>query len=89
VFIGYWRDAGTTGDAFRDGWFRTGDVGEIDPDGYLRIVGRTRELIITGGFNAYPREVEDVLVAHPDVAEAAAVGVPGPNGERSWPRRWS
>ncbi len=59
-----------------DGFFRTGDVGAWDPDGYLRIVGRTKELIITGGFNVYPREVEDVLLAHPAVAEAAVVGVP-------------
>ncbi|HVM68113.1 MAG TPA: AMP-binding protein [Acidimicrobiales bacterium] len=59
-----------------DGMFRTGDVGEWDAAGYLRIVGRTKELIISGGFNVYPREVEDVLVAHPAVAEAAVVGLP-------------
>ena len=59
-----------------DGSFRTGDIGEWDGDGYLRIVGRAKELIITGGFNVYPREVEDVLVAHPAVAEAAVVGLP-------------
>jgi malonyl-CoA/methylmalonyl-CoA synthetase len=59
-----------------DGFFRTGDVGAWDDDGYLSIVGRTKELIISGGFNVYPREVEDVLLAHPAVAEAAVVGVP-------------
>jgi len=59
-----------------DGMFRTGDVGEWDDEGYLRIVGRSKELIITGGFNVYPREVEDVLAAHPAVAEAAVVGLP-------------
>jgi malonyl-CoA/methylmalonyl-CoA synthetase len=59
-----------------DGMFRTGDVGEWDDDGYLRIVGRAKELIITGGFNVYPREVEDVLLGHPAVAEAAVVGLP-------------
>jgi len=59
-----------------DGMFRTGDIGEWDDDGYLRIVGRAKELIITGGFNVYPREVEDVLLAHPAVAEAAVVGLP-------------
>jgi len=59
-----------------DGFFRTGDVGRWDDDGYLRIVGRTKELIITGGFNVYPREVEEVLLAHPAVAEAAVVGLP-------------
>jgi malonyl-CoA/methylmalonyl-CoA synthetase len=58
------------------GLFRTGDVGEWDDAGYLRIVGRTKELIITGGFNVYPREVEDVLLAHPAVAEAAVLGLP-------------
>ena len=59
-----------------DGWFRTGDLGELDPDGYLRISGRAKELIITGGYNVYPREVEEVLRAHPGVADAAVVGVP-------------
>jgi malonyl-CoA/methylmalonyl-CoA synthetase len=59
-----------------DGMFRTGDVGEWDDEGYLRIVGRSKELIISGGFNVYPREVEDVLAAHPAVAEAAVVGLP-------------
>ena len=59
-----------------DGWFRTGDLGELDEDGYLRISGRAKELIITGGYNVYPREVEEVLRAHPDVADAAVVGAP-------------
>lgn len=73
VFAGYrGRDEGP--DA--DGWFATGDIGELGADGYLRIVGRSKELIITGGFNVYPREVEDVLLSHPAVAEAAVVGVP-------------
>ena len=64
-------------DAFTiDGWFRTGDVGALDPDGYVRIVGRAKELIITGGYNVYPREVEDVLRAHPDVVDVAVVGTP-------------
>ncbi|HEX8804459.1 MAG TPA: AMP-binding protein, partial [Acidimicrobiales bacterium] len=77
VFGGYWRRPDADAAAFTgDGWFRTGDVGALDPDGYLRIVGRAKELIITGGFNVYPREVEDVLRAHPDVADAAVVGTP-------------
>jgi malonyl-CoA/methylmalonyl-CoA synthetase len=59
-----------------DGWFRTGDLGELDADGYLRISGRAKELIITGGYNVYPREVEEVLRAHPDVADAAVAGAP-------------
>ncbi len=64
-------------DAFTpDGWFRTGDVGALDPDGYVRIVGRAKELIITGGYNVYPREVEDVLRLHPDVVDVAVVGTP-------------
>jgi malonyl-CoA/methylmalonyl-CoA synthetase len=56
-------------------WFRTGDIGEFDADGYLRLVGRARDLIITGGLNVYPREVEDVLLEHPAVAEVAVAGV--------------
>ena len=76
VFGGYFGDPAATADAFSDGWFRTGDVGELDSDGYLRIVGRAKELIITGGLNVYPREVEEVLLTHPGVAEAAVAGVP-------------
>jgi malonyl-CoA/methylmalonyl-CoA synthetase len=77
VFSGYWRAEAATAAVFdEDGWFHTGDVGELDEAGYLRIVGRSRELIITGGFNVYPREVEDVLLSHPGVAEAAVVGTP-------------
>jgi malonyl-CoA/methylmalonyl-CoA synthetase len=76
VFSGYWERPEATRDAFVDGWFRSGDIGEYDADGYLAIVGRAKELIISGGFNVYPREVEDVLLAHPAVAEVAVVGVP-------------
>ena len=76
VFPGYWRREDATRAAFTDGWFRSGDVGELDADGYLSIVGRAKELIISGGFNVYPREVEDVLLAHPAVAEVAVVGEP-------------
>lgn len=83
VFRGYWERPEATADAFRDGWFRTGDLGTVDPDGYLRIVGRAKELIISGGYNIYPREVEDVLRAHPAVADAAVVGAPDAEwGER-------
>ena len=78
VFEGYWRNPEATRDAFREGWFLTGDVGERDGDGYVRIVGRNKELIITGGFNVYPREVEEALESHPDVAEAAVTGSPDP-----------
>ncbi len=74
--IGGYLD-GVAADAFTaDGWFRTGDLGSLDGDGYLRISGRAKELIITGGYNVYPREVEEVLRAHPAVADAAVTGAP-------------
>jgi malonyl-CoA/methylmalonyl-CoA synthetase len=77
VFSGYWGNPAATDDTLdADGWFRTGDIGELDGAGYLRIVGRAKELIITGGLNVYPREVEEVLTTHPAVAEAAVVGTP-------------
>ena len=79
----YWNRPDATADAFDGGWFRSGDIGAFDDDGYLRIVGRSKELIISGGYNVYPREVEDVLRTHPGVADAAVVGVPDPTwGER-------
>ena len=77
VFQGYWRNPAATAEAFTsDGFFRTGDVGEIGDDGSLAIRGRIKELIITGGFNVYPREVEIVLEEHPAVQEVAVAGVP-------------
>ena len=77
VFGGYRGRPDATAAAFTgDGWFKTGDIGEHDPDGYLRLVGRARELIITGGLNVYPREVEDVLLEHPGVGEVAVAGMP-------------
>jgi malonyl-CoA/methylmalonyl-CoA synthetase len=76
VFPGYWEQPEATRAAFVDGWFATGDVGAFDDDGYLRIVGRTKELIISGGFNVYPREVEDVLRGFPGVVDVAVVGTP-------------
>jgi malonyl-CoA/methylmalonyl-CoA synthetase len=76
VCSGYWHNPAATEEAFADGWFRTGDLGELDADGYLRIAGRKKELIITGGLNVHPREVEDVLLTHPAVAEVAVAGVP-------------
>ncbi|WP_055479950.1 AMP-binding protein [Sphaerimonospora mesophila] len=80
VMAGYWRDPATTAEVLRDGWLRTGDLGQLDEDGYLTLSGRSKELIISGGSNIYPREVEDALTAHPAVAEAAVIGVP----DREW-----
>src|SRR2546426_3351791 len=76
VFKGYWHNAAASADAFTDGWFRTGDVGEIAEDGTLAIRGRIKELIISGGYNVYPREVEMVLEQHPAVVEVAVAGLP-------------
>lgn len=78
VFGGYWRRPDATKEAFDDGWFRTGDIGTKDADGYLTLVGRGKELIITGGYNVYPREVEDVLRNHPSVADVAVAGTHDP-----------
>ena len=75
VFAGYWRNPQATAAAFADGWLLTGDVAERDADGYYRIVDRLKELVISGGENVYPAEIEAVLHAHPAVSEAAVVGV--------------
>lgn len=80
VFAGYWRMPEKTREEFTaDGYFRTGDVGVFDRDGYLSIVGRAKDLIISGGYNVYPREIELVLDAIPGVAESAVIGVPHPD----------
>ncbi|MBK9360165.1 MAG: malonyl-CoA synthase [Rubrivivax sp.] len=77
VFRGYWRMPEKTADEFtNDGWFKTGDVGRIDADGYVTIVGRSKDLIISGGYNVYPAEIEGYLNDMPGVAESAVVGVP-------------
>ena len=77
VFSGYWRMPEKTREEFTaDGWFRTGDVGEIMPNGYVRIVGRAKDLIITGGLNVYPKEIEERIDALPGVVESAVIGVP-------------
>jgi fatty-acyl-CoA synthase len=78
VMVGYWNKPEETARAFRHGWLYTGDLARRDADGYLYIVDRSKDLIITGGFNVYPREVEDVLTRHPAVAAAAVIGVPDP-----------
>jgi malonyl-CoA/methylmalonyl-CoA synthetase len=80
VFKGYWRMPEKTADEFTtDLWFKTGDVGVLDTDGYLTIVGRSKDLIISGGYNVYPAEVEAALNELPGVAESAVVGVPHPD----------
>jgi long-chain acyl-CoA synthetase len=76
VMKGYWNRPDATAEAIPDGWFRTGDLGRVDDDGYYFIVDRKKELIIRGGYNVYPREIEEVLYEHPAVAEAAVIGVP-------------
>jgi long-chain acyl-CoA synthetase len=78
VMAGYWRSPEATAEALRDGRLHTGDIGYMDQDGYLYIVDRKKDLIIRGGFNVYPRDVEDLLVRHPEVELAAVVGRPDP-----------
>jgi long-chain acyl-CoA synthetase len=78
VMKGYWRRPDATDEAIRDGWLHSGDLGRRDADGYFYIVDRKKEMIIRGGYNVYPREVEEVLYEHPDVVEAAVVGFPHP-----------
>jgi long-chain acyl-CoA synthetase len=73
---GYWRAPKATADAIRDGWLYTGDIGYVDDEGYLFIVDRKKDLIIRGGFNVYPRDVEDALLEHPAVVGAGVVGRP-------------
>jgi fatty-acyl-CoA synthase len=76
VMTGYWKRPEATEETLRGGWLHTGDVAVKDAEGYLYIVDRTKDMIISGGFNIYPREVEDALMAHPSVASAAVIGIP-------------
>jgi long-chain acyl-CoA synthetase len=77
VMKGYWNKPDATADAIdSDGWFRTGDLARVDDEGYFFIVDRKKQMIIRGGFNIYPREIEEVLHEHPDVMEAAVIGIP-------------
>ena len=73
---GYWNQPEATAAAFGGGWLRTGDVAREDPDGYWHIVDRVKDMIVTGGFNVFPREVEDVIATHPAVAQVGVIGVP-------------
>lgn len=80
VMSGYWRDEEATARALRDGWLWTGDLGSRDEDGFITLKDRSKDLIISGGSNIYPREIEEVLLRHPAVAEAAVIGKP----DREW-----
>lgn len=80
VMQGYWRRPEETGEVMRDGWLHTGDLAQMDGDGYFRIISRTRDLISVGRRQVYPRDVEEVLYEHPSVQEAAAIGAPGADG---------
>jgi fatty-acyl-CoA synthase len=77
VMLGYWNDAEKTAEAIDDdGWMHSGDLATMDDDGYVNIVGRIKDMIIRGGENVYPREIEEFLYTHPDVADAQVIGVP-------------
>ncbi|MBB3052539.1 acyl-CoA synthetase (AMP-forming)/AMP-acid ligase II [Prauserella isguenensis] len=78
VFPGYLRNDVANAESFRDGWFRTGDLGMVDAEGYVYVTGRASDMFISGGSNVYPREIEERLLHHPAVAEVAVVGVPDP-----------
>ncbi len=82
VMLGYWNEPEQTAEAIRDGWLHTGDLGRLDDEGYLYVVDRKKDLIIRGGFNVFPRDVEEALLEHPAVVAAAVVGRPdGEHGE--------
>jgi long-chain acyl-CoA synthetase len=76
IMKGYYGRPEATAEVMRDGWFRTGDIATRDADGYYAIIDRTKDMIIRGGFNVYPREIEEVLMTHPAVSLVAVVGVP-------------
>lgn len=76
VMAGYWANEDATSEALRGGWLHTGDIGSLDERGYLSVLDRSKEMLITGGNNVYPREVEEVLLTHPAVAECAVIGIP-------------
>jgi long-chain acyl-CoA synthetase len=78
IMQGYWKAPELTAETVRDGWLHTGDIGRVDADGYVYIVDRKKDLVIRNGFNVYPRDVEDVMLEHPDVVLAAVVGRPDP-----------
>jgi fatty-acyl-CoA synthase len=77
VMDGY-RDVSLNAEVFRGGWLHTGDIAVRDPDGFLRIVDRVKDMIVSGGFNIYPREIEDIIAEHPAIGQVAVIGVPHP-----------
>jgi long-chain acyl-CoA synthetase len=79
VMLGYWNNPKATAETLKDGWLRTGDVGRLDEDGFLTLTDRSKDVIISGGTNIYPREVEEALLTHPDVREVSAIGVHDPD----------
>ena len=83
VFVGYWGLPDATAEAFRGGWFHTGDLGRVDDEGFITLVDRKKDMIISGGENVYPIEVEQVLWRHEAVREVAVVGVPHPKWEET------
>jgi acyl-CoA synthetase (AMP-forming)/AMP-acid ligase II len=78
VMKGYYKNPEATEEAIRDGWLYSGDIAKVDDEGYIYIVDRKKDLIISGGLNIYPREIEEILYSHPDIAEAAVIGVTDP-----------
>jgi long-chain acyl-CoA synthetase len=78
VMLGYWRDPEATAATLRGGWLHTGDIGAFDDEGYLTLMDRSKDMIISGGTNIYPREVEEVLMTHPGVSEVSVIGRPDP-----------
>jgi acyl-CoA synthetase (AMP-forming)/AMP-acid ligase II len=80
VFAGYYNNPEANEKAFRNGWFRTGDLGHVDEEGFLFITGRASDMYISGGSNIYPREIEEKILTHPAIAEVAVLGVP----DRTW-----
>jgi fatty-acyl-CoA synthase len=83
VMLGYWDMPEKTAETIRDGWLYSGDLGRLDDDGFLYIMGRAKDMIISGGENIYPAEIERVLKEHPDVRDVAVVGVPDPEWSES------
>jgi acyl-CoA synthetase (AMP-forming)/AMP-acid ligase II len=78
LMTGYWNNARATRETLRGGWLYTGDIGEVDEDGFVYVIDRLKEMIVSGGENIYSREVENALMSHPAVLEAAVVGAPDP-----------